>query len=111
MSSAVYIDPKKPIKLEDWLEFCKEHSIEYSPNTIGRNVFYWKGLGGVQIVFGKVEFENNTPPTTASKIIVSSFFGQNLLEIAQVFSYIAKRWSISWVADPEVKKAIKQAAK
>lgn len=49
MSSTMYIKFEKAIPLTEWNEFCKRNHVEYSPNTVGRNVYY---LGQVEMNFG-----------------------------------------------------------
>lgn len=49
MSSAVYLTPRTPVKRSEWEVFGEEVGITYSPNTVGRNVYY---QGQVEVKFG-----------------------------------------------------------
>ncbi len=112
MSSAVYIAAKQPISREEWLEFCKERSIEYSPNTVGQNIFYggdsrqveisFGSCGTVQTVNGVSDFSTATPPESAAKVVVSSYIMSNLLDIARIADAIIRRWDCECECDPEL---------
>ncbi len=128
MSSAAYLEFSTPITAEQWAKFCQDHDVEFSPNTVGHNVFYWKGLGGVEIKFGEFHVCEKrelgpfpmfnfvqyppimgsnihrwvSPPATAKRITVSSFHGSNLTKIAQIASDIIEAFNGIWTADPEV---------
>lgn len=103
MSSAVYITCPEPISLEDWDKFCKKHHIEYSPQTVGRNVYY---CGQVQVQFGEMSFKRDEPPETASKITVSTFhcsLGGNLESVAHIANLIENKFKTKKSCDPEFK--------
>jgi len=115
MSSAIYLKFAEPVKLAEWLSFCQEHEIIYSPNTVGQNVFYHGGMGGTEITFGKsnfkdlprlpsgsIDFSKATPCETASKINVSTFFMGSLSGVAKVAKEITARWPCEFECDPEL---------
>ena len=114
MSSAVYLKFKKPVPLKEWLKFCPEYDIQYSPNTVGQNVFYYGGFGGVQITFGEsnpvelpvigdmINFSKASPLSEASEITVSSFYGSNLDNIAFIAKKILVKWNGSFTCDDEL---------
>ena len=109
MSSAAYIQFKTPVQIADWDAFCADNKIDYSPCTVGWNVYYFHyfhGMGGVEITFGEGNFRRGavqSKPTEGKKVTVSSFFGKNLSSIATVVKLILSRWPDStWTSDPEV---------
>lgn len=106
MSSAIYLKFRKAIPLADWEAFCKSLEIEYSPNTIGGNAFYFNGNFGIQIMFGEHDFTQKNlpfhPPQEAAKITVSTFFMGDLKGVAKVAKWILQRWYGSFQADEEL---------
>jgi hypothetical protein len=119
MSSAAYLkaDEDCPIGRNDWLAFCKRQGIRYSPNTIGRNTFY---RDDVEICFGaesydelptlpsgRLDFSKAAPPTEATRITVSTFYGGNLDGVAAMVALIWDQWQgISVSADPEIVRVL-----
>ena len=117
MSSSVYLKSPRAISLAKWQTFCNKNGIVYSPNTIGRNVFY---KGQVEITFGEpnftklpelesgsLDFSRATPGTSALEITVSSFFMSNLAEIAEVVGLIANQFpGMAWQAAPELSNLV-----
>lgn len=116
MSSAINLSLRDPVSAADWLAFCEEHGIEYSPHTVGRNVFYSGGFGGVEIHFGEpswddlprlpddaIDFSAARPPNQASDIRVSTFHMGNTAAVADVARKIARRWRCRSSCDPELK--------
>ena len=112
MSSAVYIELETQINLKDWKSFCSQNSIEYSPNTVGMNVFYF---GDTEIHFGEssseklpllpsgeIDFQSAHPKETANKIVVSTYWMGNLEGVALVAKKILSRWSGSFSNDDEL---------
>ena len=94
MSSAAYLSFIKPISHSDWLNFCKKEDIEYSPNTVGWNVYYDSpNHCGVEIKFGKTDFNNKQHPEFAEEITVSSFYGRNLERIAEITTKILSKFN------------------
>jgi hypothetical protein len=103
------------------MKFCRDYNIEYSPKTIGQNVFYRGGLGGVQISFGSASYkevplkEDGThnwdavlPPQFAREIIVQSFYQRNLASIAETFKDIQREIGGSGSkCDPELEPYLK----
>jgi hypothetical protein len=93
MSHAAYFDFDEPVTLGDWSAFCQEHAIEYSPNTVGQNVFY---AGDIEVHFGGYDeqgsleynvsgspkWETAKPPEKATHITVSTFWGGNIRGVA-----------------------------
>lgn len=85
MSYSRFFKSKTPISLDEWKSFCDEADIRYSPNTIGRNVFY---SGDTEICFGRplyddlpkddrgrLRFDLATPRQEATEISVSTSWG------------------------------------
>lgn len=113
MSSAVYLFFTPPIPLEDWVVFCNEQDITYSPQTVGRNVFY---AGDVEISFGdqnlaplpqlpdgRLDFSAASPGSLASEITVSTFWmGKAIPDVARIAKLILGRWSGTMQCDPEL---------
>lgn len=91
MSSVVYLEPNHPISRKSFDEFASKNEIEFSPDTIGGNVYYYGGLGGVEISFEE------------RSITVSSFFCENLLSIAFIAKKILDRFNCTYNCSPELK--------
>lgn len=117
MSSAAYltIDRKDydPIPASEWLEFCAQHAIRYSPNTVGQNVFY---ADDVEITFGEYgtiskspdgrpDFSTARPPDGAYDVTVSTFYDGNLEGVARMAALIWHRWGRATLdAAPEIQR-------
>lgn len=112
MSSAAYIDVSNPVDLDDWRGFCDEVGIVYNPHTVGQNVFY---AGQVEIHFGEAnfdelpklpsgryDFDKASPYRFATKLSISSYWGQNLQQIADTVALILPRWPGRVTCDPEL---------
>lgn len=102
MSSTVYLKFDVPIKKEEFLKFCTKNKIEYSPETIGGNVFYYEGFKGVEISFGK---SGKITPNEAHKITVSTFHisvGGKMAPVAQIAKDILARFPGTCNADIEL---------
>lgn len=110
MSSAITIRFKQPVDRADWLVFCQQHSIVYSPRTIGRNVFY---KGGVQISFGHEIYSelpcDTTPVEYADEIIVSTYWMGDLEAVVSVGLTIMRQWKAVGYRDPELRYIWKRA--
>ena len=91
MSSAVYLKFDKAIDRKSFDLFCSKNEIEFSPNTVGGNVYYYGGIGGVEIVFRE------------SEITVSSFWGRNLLSIAHIAKKLRSEFGGIYDCDPELR--------
>ena len=119
LSSAVYIefDDQEGVLQGKFLEFCSSHDIEYSPQTIGGNVFYYGGHGGVEVTFGEASYEElpalpngcldfsaATPPEYAERVRFSTFhMGREIpcmAELARAF-WIEFGGAVS--CDPELR--------
>ena len=61
MSSAINIDLRIPVILEEWNSFCEKNGIHYSPNTVGRNVYYGGPNRDVEIHFGESNDKEELP--------------------------------------------------
>lgn len=99
MSSAIYLSFEKPIPKEDFEKFCDKNNIIFSPNTIGGNVYYHGGHGGVQIVFGNKE------------ITISTFHcsvGGKLEPVADIAKEILSEFDGSFECDPEFNYLMKE---
>lgn len=113
MSSAIYLEFEEKIVLEDWEFFCGKNDIWYSPQTMGRNVFY---DNHVEIVFGKpihkelpfieetgrYDFDKSEPRGVAYRIVVSSYYMRNLNQVASVAKKILARFGGTHTCDPEL---------
>lgn len=102
MSSAVYIKFGDSIHRNEWINFCERNKIEYNPSTVGKNVFYFGGLG-IEITFGK---SGNEIPKEANTINVSSFLGKNLKDIVMIAKTIMDSFPVEgprYKCDPELK--------
>lgn len=126
MSSAAYIkldpDPDEgpSITLAEWEEFCAEHEIVHSPNTVGGNVYYQGGHSGVQITFGHSRrgvHEHvaaarggiEKPPDEARKIVVETFsvyVGGNIGPVVPLALAIWQKWGGELSADVEIRNLI-----
>lgn len=113
MSSAVYLEFEEGIELRDWEFFCGKNDIWYSRHTMGRNVFY---DGQVEIAFGRPnhaelpfidetglwDFDKAEPRSIAHRIIVSSYYMQNLNQITAIAKKIFARFGGTYTCDPEL---------
>jgi len=99
MSSAIYLTFSHPVPVQDWLAFCGEHDIVHSEATVGGNVFYSGGMGGVQICAGEDPISEGKP---LHIVDVETFYGGDLESVAQVARWIATRWPCSFENDPEL---------
>ncbi len=117
MSSAVYISFKETIQITDFLIFCEQHGIEFSPNTVCQNCFYKKG---VQVVVdgigvlpqkenGQRDFDNAKPPKEFDCITVSSYHGSNLDGIAELATLMLFQWHGRYECDPELTELMTEA--
>jgi hypothetical protein len=105
VSSDVYLEFAPPIELAQWQTFCAEQEIEYHRNVIGRNFWYGGKSGQVQIRFGEAVRDANEPPSSAYNLVVGSYFGSNINDIADVAAEIIRRWPhAKWDCDPELKR-------
>jgi hypothetical protein len=107
MSSAIYLKFKEPITLSDWEAFCTSREIEYSPATVGGNVFYRRD---VEIHFGDPSYKTYIPPfrppREAKEICVSTFWMGDLEAVTKAARAILERWTGIWGADPELEKSM-----
>jgi hypothetical protein len=107
MSSAAFIEFEpgtKGIPITEWREFCDEHGIVHSPNTVGGNVFY---ANQVEVTFGRVLRVLNvaTPalPDHAHYLCFSTYFmGEALPDVAALALAAWKRWGGQLSAAPEI---------
>jgi len=100
MSSDIHLSFEKPIPLVEWNWFCSINGIEYSPQTVGQNVFYYGGHGGVEVEFGEsmlasgqCDFSKATPFPEATHIVVKTFFMRDLDSVALVAGKVLKRFA------------------
>ena len=107
MSSSIFITFTRPVYENAWKKFCKKNNIEYSPRTIGRNVYYSGGHGGVEISFGNPNYDEEVHPTYADEIIVSTFFMGDLSSVAQVASKIIESFGGMWSASSELESEMR----
>lgn len=112
MSSAIYLSLKDEVKLEDWQKFCSQEEIEHSPYTVGGNVYYFGGLGGVEIWFGKgSQYDKRppySPPAGAREISVKTYWmGRAMPYVAKVAKKIIQRFGAEWTADMELEGLMK----
>jgi hypothetical protein len=100
VSSCIYVtfDEDEGVTGEAWTEFCREHGIRYSPQTVGQNVFY---AGDVEIHFGAkdgtaptlrpgggYDWDTAKPPDYAEEITFRTVYGhalERLAELARTF--------------------------
>jgi len=92
MSSAIYMKFEEPVEPDKWDAFCAAHKIEYSPYTVGGNIYYFLGNGGVEIRF------------RPGDIVASTFFmGDAVPAVAEIAARIVKELrASSWTCDPEL---------
>lgn len=98
MSSAATITfdrGTKGVPLKEWQSFCEEQNIEHSPNTVGGNVYYHGGLGGVE-----ASHDVHT-------LRFSTFYGgQAMAAVARLTMVAWTRWGGTLEADPEIRRLI-----
>lgn len=108
MSSAAYLewDPEEGVHADDWRDFCDRHGIEWSPRTVGRNVFY---AGSVEVSFGKAVYDDPplVPPDYAERITFSTFHGGEAMpEVARLAFACWFRFGGKLAADLEIRRLI-----
>lgn len=122
MSSAATLswDEDEGIPRSKWVAFCEQHSITYSPNTVGRNVFH---AGSVEIVFGegsflplpvlpngRLDFDAAEPPAYAERIRFSTFhMGEAMTEVAALAWAFWLEHGGGLAADPEIRLLLGKA--
>lgn len=98
MSSGATIefDPMETrVESDEWIEFCAEHGIAYSPNTVGGNIYYAGGHAGVEIEFDP------------RRLRFSTFhMGKACDEVARITLLAWLRWGGDLSADPEIRALI-----
>ena len=82
MSSAITWTRDTPISVGDWMTFCRQEHILHSPRVIGKNVFHFGGLSGIEITFGEANY--TSLPEHAHEIIISTFFLGDLRGVARI---------------------------
>ena len=104
MSSSVHLFFDDFVTLKDWHIFCPKYDIQYSPKTLGQNVFYYGGIGIVEITFGAPNYEElpmfgdmvlfsaASPKPEAIHITVSSFADSNFDKIDYITKKIIETW-------------------
>ena len=104
MSSAICItfDEADAISGEDWAAFCAEHAVTYSPQTVGRNVFY---AGDVEVTFGDAQPAAEGPPGYAGSVTFSTYhLGAAMPDVATLARAFWLRFGGSVSADPELRR-------
>jgi len=83
------------IPAEEWQAFCREHRLEHSPQTVGGNVYYQGGLGGVEVHYAE------------HRLIFSTYwFGNAMRDVAKLAKTAWRRWGGNLSADPEIRKLV-----
>lgn len=96
MSSAAHISFEpgtNSVTADEWQVFCRKHGLEHSPQTVGGNVYYCGGLGGVEVHY--------------SSWMVSFLTyqgGKAMPDVARLTKHAWRRWGGSLLADPEIRK-------
>lgn len=105
MSSAAYLKFRPPLSLVEWEDFCRGHHIDYSPSTIGRNVFY---RGEVQITFGEADYSDQAePPKEAKEMVISTFYRGDLSAAALMVLEVKAQWpNVRCSYDPEIGRLV-----
>lgn len=79
----------------EWSDFCAEHEIVHSPNTVGGTVYYFGGLAGVEVHYERM------------CIGFSTFFGGRACDgVARLVMIAWSRWGGRLTADPEIRSLI-----
>lgn len=110
MSSSVTLIFSNEIPLDDWVEFCREFEIGYSPNTIGQSTFYG---GSTEITLspdgtvdkdekGRPIWETARPPKSITKAYVSTYLYGDLGSVGRVINEIASRFPCTASGAPEL---------
>jgi len=93
MSSAATLtfDPDTiGVPADQWESFCQEHRIEYSPRTVGGNVYY---AGDVEVHYAEHKLRFST-----------YWMGRSIPEVARLAMIAWQRWGGEISADPEVRR-------
>ncbi|TLX15986.1 hypothetical protein [Rhizobium sp. MHM7A] len=110
MSSAAYLKFKEEIPLTEWAAFCEEHSIRYSPNTVGQATFYGGSTEISVTPQGSVERDERNrpiwstaqPPAFISRMTVGTFYQGDLGSVGSTINAIASRFPCTASCDPEL---------
>ncbi|HSX22574.1 MAG TPA: hypothetical protein VLE97_07360 [Gaiellaceae bacterium] len=98
MSSAANITFEKDtigVPADEWQSFCAEHQIKHSPQTVGGNVYYAGGIGGVEVHYERHALRFST-----------YWMGGAIPGVARLAMTAWKRWGGYLSADPEVRGAM-----
>jgi hypothetical protein len=117
MSSSIALKFDQPVSGVAWSDFCRQHAITFSPNTIGQSTFYHGGVCRVEIALGergsvergpdgRPNWSTARPPETFTTMYVSSFFGQNLSAIGALVREIAAEFPCEVCAAPELENTV-----
>jgi hypothetical protein len=80
------------VPADQWESFCQEHRIEYSPQTVGGNVYY---QGSIEVHYAVHELR------------FSTFWMSGAIPgVARLARIAWKRWGGYLSADPEVRQAM-----
>ena len=93
MSSAANISFESDtigVPADEWDDFCREHQIKHSPQTVGDNVYY---AGEVEVHYAVHELRFST-----------YWFGNAMRDVARLTRLAWRRWGGSLAADPEIRK-------
>lgn len=110
MSSNIFIKFKDVVPLADWLEFCRQHDIEYSPNTVGQETFY-KGSSQLSVRpygtlssdrDGRPKWETARPPEMITHLDASTYFAGDLESLAEVAEAVITAFPCSVEYSPEL---------
>lgn len=110
MSSSLTLTFTNEVRLDDWMDFCREHGISYRQNTIGQSTFYG---GSTQISLspdgtieedemGRPIWETARPPSSIKEACVSTYFCGDLVSVGEVINEIASRFSCTASGAPEL---------
>lgn len=100
MSSAATIefedDESFRVGADKWSVFCSEFGLEHSPRTVGGNVWYVGGFGGVECTY------------TPTRIVFSTLFGGEYIpDVARLAMEAWLRWGGDLHADLEIRDSIR----
>lgn len=121
MSSSIYVtfDEDEGVSGEAWAEFCRDHAIRYSPQTVGQSTFY---AGEVEICFGRdgtepvkvdapghfdgwrYDWDTAKPPDYAERVTFSTFhYGSAMPQVAVLARAFWLRFGGRVSADEELR--------
>jgi hypothetical protein len=81
---------------DQWSAFCAAHDIVHSPQTVGGNIYYHGGFGGVEAAYHSEHW-----------VSFSTYHGGRAMgDVARLAMLAWRRWGGKLSADPEIRSLL-----